>query len=43
MDDGIDEIEDAEELAVVRRQARRVHLRAAVFALLLTGAALALG
>ena len=43
MDEGVTPIEDAEERAAVRRQARRVHLRAALVAIAVTSAALALG
>ncbi len=42
MDRGPEEIEDAEELAVVRRQARRIHLQAAVVTVILTAVALLL-
>jgi hypothetical protein len=42
MDAGSEAIVDATELAQVRRQARRVHLQALVFALALTALAVAL-
>lgn len=42
MDHGIERIGDDAELAAVRRQARRVHKRAAMVAVVLTALALAL-
>jgi len=42
MDGGPEKIEDAGELAIVRRQARRIHLRAAAWTVVLTAAALLL-
>ena len=42
MDHGTEKIEDEAVLATVRRQARRVHKRAAIVALVLTAIALAL-
>lgn len=42
MDDGISRIQEKEELLQVRRQARRVYIKSAVFALLVTLASLAL-
>jgi len=42
MDRGPEEIEDAGELAVVRRQAQRVHLQAAALTVVLTAVVLLL-
>jgi hypothetical protein len=42
LDHGVVPIDDPQELAAVRRQARRVHVRSAIVAVVLTVAALVL-
>jgi hypothetical protein len=43
MDEGVEAIRNPEELAAVRRQARRVHMRSVLLATVITLAGLAVG
>ena len=43
MGDGVEAIDDAEEVAFLKRRARSIHLRSLVVALVLTGLGVGLG